>query len=207
MGTQEPEKIKSSKDEVVVADASGGEDALQTLLDKIDFQNIAQGEAPLPSTPVPEAITVEEIKQGLEKDYPLLTCDEPMAPQRTSAFTTDAVLSENAVLQGPGGLKKDRNSSIVLVDMDDKEIFAMWKNEDTVSLQYGNDCKLLTCTANDRKSDPQFPSIFGSNDFVQIMQNMQRTKELMDLEAKIAMLQRMNGCPRPKRLTSVARSA
>merc|ERR1712013_361045 len=205
--TQDPEKIKSIKDEIIVADASGGEDALHTLLGEIDLQNIAQGEAHLPSTAVSEAIAVEEINRGFENDFPLLTCDEPMAPQRTSAFTTDAVLSENAILQGPEGLKKDRNSSIVLVDMDDKEIFAMWNNEDTVSRQYGDDCKLLTYTANDWKSDLQFPSIFGSNDFVQIMQNMQRTKELMDLEAKIAMLQRMNGCPRPKRRTSVARSA
>merc|ERR1712013_221485 len=176
--TQDPEKIKSIKDEVVVADASGGEDALQTLLDEIDFQNIAQIEAPLPTTAVSEALTVEEINRGFENDFPLLACDEPMAPQRTSAFTTNTVLLENAIPQGPGGLKKDRNSSIVSVDMDDKEIFAMWNNEDTVSRQYCNDCQLVTYTANDWKSDLQCHSIFGFHD-TQSMQDMQRKKEMM----------------------------
>merc|ERR1712013_420385 len=205
--TQDPEKIKSIKDEIIVADASGGEDALHTLLGEIDLQNIAQDEARLPSTAVSEAIAVEELNRGFENDFPLLTCDEPMAPQRISVFTTDAVLSENAILQGPEGLKKDRNSSIVLVDMDDKEIFAMWNNEDTVSRQYCNNCQLVTYTANDRKSDPQFHSIFGSNDYTQTVQGMQWKKKLMDLEAKTAMMQRMSGCPRPKRRTSVACSA
>ena len=94
---------------------------------------------------------------------------------------------------------KSRRTS---VDMDDKEIFALWSNENTIGHLHGNDRRPIAGTcANDEKFDPKF------NCYAHALQDVQRMKEIMDLEAQIARLQRVKGRPRPRRRSVVACSA
>jgi len=135
--------------------------------------------------------------------------EEPIVLEPVMAFSTDAVPS--AANQGLEGLKKDRNPSILSnesVDMDDNEILEIWKNTDSQD----SASSAFTTGEPERRGDSykkqssclRDGSLFESRGYIETMQDMQRMKQVLELEARIANLQRMR---RPRRLSLTASSA